>query len=95
MIKILLFLFCTNLFAEYRVYQYYVKPTLNQPQDANSHLVTSSLSPQSYLAYHGGATAIKVTLLRTWLCPGFTGKNRKICEGPYEKTLTLNSEGVK
>lgn len=95
MIKILLIFFSFNLFAEYRVYQYFVKPVQNLPQDSNAYLVTSSLSPQSYLAYHGGVSAMKLNLLRTWMCPGFTGNKRKICESPYEKIIAPNMDGVK
>ncbi|MFN8369699.1 MAG: hypothetical protein U0T83_03635 [Bacteriovoracaceae bacterium] len=85
MIKILLIFFSFNLFAEYRVYQYFVKPVQNLPQDSNAYLVTSSLSPQSYLAYHGGVSAMKLNLLRTWMCPGFTGINVKYVKAPTKK----------
>jgi len=56
-----------NSFAEYRVYQFYVKPRFKFVQDNNSYLITSALNPSSYIAYHGGSNSITVDLLRTWI----------------------------
>ena len=84
-------LFLTGLFlgsplighSEYRVYQYYVKPKYNLPQDLGPYLVTSTLDPVSYVSYHGGNSSIEVNLLRTWMCKGYTG-NKKYCRAPLE-----------
>ena len=72
--------------AEYRAYQYMVKtndPFAVATQSEAQYLV-STLSPQMYKTYHGGSY-VKIDLLRTWICPGYTGKGQKICDHPYDK----------
>lgn len=81
---ILTFLFALNSKAEYRVFQYYVKSKLEKSTDKKSYLVTSTLDPVSYISYHGGNTSIKVDLVRTWSCVGYTGGNQPLCKGPNE-----------
>ena len=71
--------------AEYRVYQYFVKSKFNLPQDKEGHLVTSTLDPVSYIAYHGGRQSIEIDLLRTWVCKGHTGYFKKFCDSPLDK----------
>ena len=71
--------------AEYRVYQYFVKSKFNLPQDKEGHLVTSTLDPVSYVAYHGGRQSIEIDLLRTWVCKGHTGYFKKFCDSPLDK----------
>ena len=71
--------------AEYRVYQYFVKSKFNLPQDKEGHLVTSTLDPVSYIAYHGGQQSIEIDLLRTWVCKGHTGYFKKFCDSPLDK----------
>ena len=73
-----------SLFAEYRVYQYYISSRQNKIQDSKPYLVTSSLDPVSYVAYNGGQTAIRADLLRTWICPGNTAQ-KEYCASPYER----------
>lgn len=73
--------------AEYRVYQYYVKSKYNFIQDNPAYLVTSSLDPVSYVAYHGGEEAIETSLVRTWMCPGDTSGRKEFCDSPYQQTL--------
>lgn len=72
--------------AEYRAYQYIVKT--NDPfavaTNANAQYIVSTLNPQMYRSYHGGSF-IKIDLLRTWICPGYTGKGQDICDHPYDK----------
>lgn len=72
--------------AEYRAYQYLVKS--NDPYamatKASPQYITSTLNPQMYKSYHGGSF-ISIDLLRTWICPGYTGKGQKICDHPYDK----------
>lgn len=51
----------------------------------NGHLVTSTLDPVSYIAYNGGQELLAVDLLRTWICPGYTGGAKQTCKSPYEK----------
>lgn len=75
--------------AEYRVYQYYVKSRYKLNHDQKGYLVTSTLDPVSYLAYHGGHEGLKIDLLRTWTCPGHTGDGRPLCSSPLEQ---LNAE---
>ena len=74
--------------AEYRVYQYMVKARHPFSVDKNAHMVTSTLDPQSYLAYHGGSTTLSIDLMRTWMCKGDTS-HKEYCESPHSK---LNRE---
>jgi len=93
-LSLAIFLFSTNIvFAEYRVYQYFVKDNLTKKQN-DSILVTSSLDPVSYVAYHGGNQAIGIDLLRTWICPGNTGNKRDYCDGPYNKLIKLQKSST-
>ncbi|MGB0454756.1 MAG: hypothetical protein ACPGJV_13690 [Bacteriovoracaceae bacterium] len=75
----LLFL-CSQVKAEYRVYLYLIKT------NNFSHTLESTLSPTSYKAYHGGQ-GTNITLLKTWSCPGYTGKGTPICPSPENKLL--------
>lgn len=84
LICLLLILFSSHAIAEYRVYQYYVSSRLRMPEDQRPYLVTSTLDPVSYVAYHGGNKSIKLDLLRTWSCPGHTGNKRELCMAPSE-----------
>ena len=75
-----------NALAEYRAYQYIVKS--NDPYavatKAKAQYLVSTLNPQMYKSYHGGSF-VTIDLLRTWICPGYTGKGQKICDHPYDK----------
>lgn len=71
--------------AEYRVYQYIVKSKRGAPHPEKGYIVTSTLDPVSYVAYHGGDTSIKVDLLRTWMCKGYTGAGKPLCESPQKR----------
>ena len=71
--------------AEYRVFQYYVKSKFETPSDVNSYLITSTLDPVSYMAYHGGSDSIKIDMVRSWKCLGFTGQGMNTCPSPYAK----------
>jgi hypothetical protein len=81
----LLFLSSTAI-GEYRAYQYLVKT--NDPYavttKAQAQYIVSTLNPQMYKSYHGGSF-ISVDLLRTWICPGYTGRGQKVCDHPYDK----------
>ena len=72
--------------AEYRAYQYLVKT--NDPYavatKAQAQYIVSTLNPQMYKSYHGGSH-VSVDLLRTWICPGYTGSRKPICDHPYDK----------
>ena len=72
--------------AEYRVYQYMVAPK-DPGRAPSSHVITSTLDPVSYIAYHGGNDALRVDLLKTWMCKGHTGK-KDICSDPLKKLQT-------
>ena len=78
--------------AEYRVYQYYVKSRYQKPDDQKGYLVTSTLDPVSYLAYHGGHESLKVDLLRSWSCKGHTGEGKPLCLSPLEKAMEETPE---
>ena len=77
---ILLVLISGSVLAEYRVYQYMISPRL-QTRKPSSFMVTSTLDPQSYVSYHGGAQSLRVNLLKTWTCKGHTGK-KEVCKDP-------------
>ncbi len=67
-------LYSTLAFSEYRVYQYYVRTKVQNLTTNQAELVTSTLNPVAYLAYHGGGEALEVNLLRSWQCMGDTSK---------------------
>lgn len=76
--------------AEYRAYQYLIKT-----QDpyavatrANAQYIVSTLNPQMFKSYHGG-NLVTVDLLRTWICPGYTGSRKPVCDHPYDKDAKL------
>lgn len=76
-----------TVFGEYRVYQYYL---MNRNiTSKEGYIRYSTLDPVSFIAYNGGAQSIKVDLLRTWHCPGYTGFNKPICKGPLD-SVTFN-----
>jgi hypothetical protein len=85
--NLLLFLLpIPSALAEYRVYQYLVKSSdpYAVATKAQAQYITSTLNPQMYRTYHGGNVA-SVDLLRTWICPGYTGSRKPICDHPYDK----------
>lgn len=89
--KPLIILFLTLLsmpaLGEYRVYQYYVRSKTQNINPANATLVTSTLNPTSYAAYHGGKLSVEVNLLRSWVCMGDTSK-QDVCTMSDGKELT-------
>jgi len=82
---LILFL-CYPVFAEYRAYQYLVKSSdpYAVATKARAQYLVSTLSPQMFKSYHGGSL-VSVDLLRTWMCPGYTGRGKVICDHPYDK----------
>jgi hypothetical protein len=72
--------------AEYRVYQYLVKPKMasSMATQMDAKIQRSTLNPVSFLAYHGGASAIDATLVRSWMCPGSTAR-KDFCRHPSER----------
>lgn len=72
--------------AEYRVYQYLVKPktVTSMVTQIDARSVRSTLNPVSFIAYQGGASAIDATLLRSWMCPGSTAR-RDFCPHPADR----------
>jgi len=86
-----IFMISASAQAEYRAYQYIVKS--NDPYavatKAKSQYIVSTLNPQNYQSYHGGSF-VTVDLLRTWICPGYTGRGQKICDHPYDKEIPAN-----
>lgn len=91
LISSILLLSSTLAFAEYRVYQYYVKAKNSFKKDPSAYLVTSSLDPTSYISYHGGAQSIEIDLVNTWVCKGNTSK-KELCNSPFTEMAKL--EGV-
>jgi len=67
--------------AEYRVYQMAVKATNPFSLDQKTHVITTTLNPRAYVAYHGGSLTLQVDLLRTWMCLGNTA-NKNLCGPP-------------
>ena len=82
----LLTLLSFSVNAEYRVYQYIVKNKVPTGPENQASYTVSTLNPRAYLAYHGGDPLITIDLLRTWICPGYTGK-KETCKSPYKKLL--------
>ena len=80
-----LLLCSSNLFAEYRVYQYYITSKL----EGKKRLMTSTLDPKSFVAYHGGEQSISVDLLRSWPCWGYTGGGLPLCPPPWQLDSAL------
>lgn len=75
---LLIALSTSSAFAEYRVYQYYVRPKIQNITSPGAQLVTSTMDPRTYTAYHGGKASVEVNLLRSWMCMGDTSK-KSIC----------------
>lgn len=66
--------------AEYRAFQYFIKSR------NYTNTLISTLNPVAFKAYHGGPVEIEINLLKTWMCPGYTGNFKAICPSP-EKVL--------
>ena len=93
----LFLLFYSQLsFGEYRVYQYYVRSKIEGITIVAAELVTSTLDPTAYVAYHGGNESVEVNLLRSWQCMGDTSK-AQICTISEGRELSdpLVNMGVK
>jgi hypothetical protein len=84
------FFICFGAHAEYRAYQYLVKTydPFAVATKANSQYIVSTLNPQMFKSYHGG-NSVSVDLLRTWICPGYTGSMKSVCDHPYDKEAKL------
>jgi hypothetical protein len=80
-------LVCTKASAEYRVYQYYVRPKVQNINPSKAELVTSTLNPRSYAVYHGGSLSVDITLMRSWMCMGDTS-HEDVCTISDGKELT-------
>ena len=89
--NLFLVLMIENSRAEYRVYQYSIKYKKLYEVDTKPYLITSTLDPVSYTAYHGGAGSVSVDLLRTWLCKGYTGQLKNYCPSPYERAKDVKN----
>ena len=72
--------------AEYRAYQYIVKTQdpYAVATKSNAQYIVSTLNPQMFKSYHGGHL-VSIDLLRTWICPGYTGSRKAVCDHPYDK----------
>ena len=78
---LILLMLSNTAMAEYRAYQYIVKSKIknsSQILNSKSTIISSTLSPVSFIAYNGGTNIIEIDLINTWYCPGNTSK-KKIC----------------
>ena len=87
-VALFILFFHSQVFAEYRVYQYYVRTKIQNLTKVDAELVTSTLNPVAYIAYHGGNESIEVNLLRSWQCMGDTSKS-SICTITDGKDLVV------
>jgi len=76
----------TSAHAEYRVYQYLVKPrnAAVMVTQVDAKPVRSTLNPVAFLSYNGGKSAVDITLMRSWMCPGSTAR-KDFCIHPSER----------
>lgn len=78
----LLLMLSFKVMAEYRAYQYIVRSKiLNRSGNKlvpKQSIVSSTLSPTSFLAYNGGSSTVEIELLNSWMCPGHTA-NKEVC----------------
>lgn len=88
---LLLALSSTSAMAEYRVYQYYVRQKIQNINSPGAQLVTSTMDPRTYVAYHGGKLSVEVNLLRSWMCMGNTSK-KSVCT--ISEGLELSEGGI-
>ena len=86
-----------SAYAEYRAYQYMVRPNPLLKFEKKYYLVRSTLDPVSYVAYHGGYNSLQVDLLNTWMCMGHTspvgkgnGIGGELCPPPTITPATIN-----
>lgn len=77
--------------AEYRVYQYYVKSKTQNINSSDAQIITSTLNPRSYLSYNGGSSSVEISLLRSWMCPGHTGK-KELCSLDEEEVIKVGNQ---
>ena len=81
-IFIALLMLSLNSMSEYRAYQYIVKTKISNQTDrlqAGDSIISSTLSPTSYVSYHGGSDIVSIDLINTWMCPGNTA-HKRICD---------------
>jgi len=90
---ILIFLFINSMaIAEYRVYEFALKDHSNIDDQPTSQIIRSTLPPRTYLTYYSAHGNLKVDLMRTWICPGYTGRFKNLCNSPYDKFLKEESK---
>ncbi|HLE11814.1 MAG: hypothetical protein A2504_15050 [Bdellovibrionales bacterium RIFOXYD12_FULL_39_22] len=90
----ILIVLSSSAFAEYRVYQYYLSQAQKTNRDPNGYTITSTLDPIAYQTYHGGELSIKIELLRSWMCPGYTGKMQPHCSDPLTNAEQINNTSI-
>lgn len=71
-------------FAEVRVFQYLVLNNVSSTPEPSNQLMTTTLNPTAFVAYHGGEEVVSVDLLRTWMCYGNTS-GQDLCPPPMSK----------
>ena len=82
---ILLWALSGSVQAEYRLYQYLIRPLQpgNPQPSSRPYRVISSLDPVSYQSYHGGGDGQEIHLLQSWMCMGHTSDKRP-CPSPLD-----------
>lgn len=71
--------------CETRIYEYLIQGKSTLTGQPSAKIVTTHMSPTSYLAYYGSREIQNIELIRTWACPGNTGQLRPPCLHPYEQ----------
>ena len=65
-----------------------MRPKIQNITVVAAELVTSTLNPLAYIAYHGGKESVEVNLLRSWQCMGDTS-NSPVCSISDGKELKI------
>lgn len=76
-ISLLTILYSSQVFSEGRSYQYAIITKLaNKDAQKKTSITIDTTPPYTHTAYHGSVNSKGEILLRTWTCPGVTGRNR-------------------
>ena len=81
----LLFLFASNAFAEYRVFQLRLSRGAGEVRE-----VLSTLDPYQYTTYYPVDPDVSVEYMDSWLCLGDTSGFREYCKKPNRQPAALN-----
>jgi len=73
----ILFLFSSNVYAEYRAYELEIFDHFTKKRE----VVITSFPPSDYIVVHGGPQRTGVIIRASWICYGITAKT-KVCPMP-------------